>query len=168
MKTCLIAAALATATVVRADEEVTEDAVVVDDVFSVPSTGAAFVETFQEDPFQGRWVQSTNEKYTGQAWDWGAAKAASGKYLADKVSHFTHISTTHPLPLPPPSSSAKAVNTQSTKLSFLYSPTIKKNNVFFCLCVVVDGRFVRFRCNRLHCRLHLPLLTHCYTARIHT
>jgi hypothetical protein len=76
----------AIAGVARADDDAGEEAVV-EEVFSVPSTeGAAFVETFQEDPFDGRWLESTAEAYKGQTWEWGTAKEASGKYVADKVS----------------------------------------------------------------------------------
>ena len=89
MKTFAVTALLATASIATADEEVdaTEE---VDETFTVPSTdGAAFVETFQSDPFgEGRWVESTGAAYEGQEWSWETAKAASGKYIEDKVRVF--------------------------------------------------------------------------------
>ena len=88
-KTFTLATTLATA-LVHASEDVAEEESAVPEVFSVPSTeGAAFVETFQNDPFDGRWVKSGDDTYAGQTWDWGAPKAASGKYVADKVSVLT-------------------------------------------------------------------------------
>lgn len=81
-----LASTLATALVHASDDTVEEESAV-PEVFSVPSTeGAAFVETFQNDPFDGRWVKSGDDTYAGQTWDWGAPKTASGKYVADKVS----------------------------------------------------------------------------------
>ena len=97
MKTFAVTALLATASIATADEEAdaTEE---VDETFTVPSTdGAAFVETFQSDPFGafvenrkigGRWVESTGAAYEGQEWSWETAKASSGKYIEDKVRVF--------------------------------------------------------------------------------
>ena len=89
MKTFAVTALLATASIATADEEAdaTEE---VDETFTVPSTdGAAFVETFQSDPFgEGRWVESTGAAYEGQEWSWETAKASSGKYIEDKVRVF--------------------------------------------------------------------------------
>ena len=99
-KTFTLATTLATA-LVHASEDVAEEESAVPEVFSVPSTeGAAFVETFQNDPFDGRWVKSGDDTYAGQTWDWGAPKAASGKYVADKVSVLT--ATGYPLLRPSP------------------------------------------------------------------
>lgn len=54
-------------------------------VFSVPeSTGHAFLETFQEDPFESsRWVESTDSSYDGQKWTHGPAKDATEAFEAN-------------------------------------------------------------------------------------
>lgn len=56
--------------------------------FSVPdTTGAAFVETFQTDPFEtGRWTKSADTTYDGQEWTFGAPDGVEGKYKDDTVS----------------------------------------------------------------------------------
>ena len=88
MKSALI---LTLAAVCHAEDTDNTEEVVVDDVFTVPSTdGAAFVETFQTNPFDGRWVESTADAYKGSEWAWETAKASSGKYVADKVSYNTY------------------------------------------------------------------------------
>lgn len=85
MKTALIASlALPYAAVAEENDESTE----VVDVFTVPdASGAAYVETFQTDPFEdGRWVKSSDSKYEGQEWDFGAPNGVKGKYQDDTVS----------------------------------------------------------------------------------
>ena len=56
--------------------------------FSVPeSTGHAFLETFQEDPFDSsRWVESSDSSYDGQKWTHGPAKDATEAFEANLVS----------------------------------------------------------------------------------
>lgn len=153
-KTFTLATTLATA-LVHASEDVAEEESAVPEVFSVPSTeGAAFVETFQNDPFDGRWVKSGDDTYAGQTWDWGAPKAASGKYVADKVSVL----------LPPfsPSSFVLLPATRSfprTTVTNIQS-SIKYILVWTLACVLhVDC------CNGLLWSLALPLLIHCSPAR---
>ena len=84
MKTALIASlALPYAATAEENEEPAEV-----DVFTVPDTsGAAYVETFQTDPFEdGRWVKSSDSMYEGQEWNFGAPSGVQGKYQDDTVS----------------------------------------------------------------------------------
>ena len=89
----------------RADAEEGET---VKETFSVPkSTGHAFLETFQDDPFS-RWTESSDSSYDGQKWAHEARKETSDFYAADMVSidanmlsyrHFSfvrHFSPTQP------------------------------------------------------------------------
>ena len=58
----------------RADAEEVET---VKETFSVPaSTGHAFLETFQDDPFS-RWTESSDSSYDGQKWAHEARKETS-------------------------------------------------------------------------------------------
>ena len=134
MKHFAVTALLATASIATADEEA-DASEEVDETFTVPSTdGAAFVETFQSDPFgEGRWVESTGAAYEGQEWSWETAQAASGKYIEDKVRFSSRSMNLVLFFTPPPRvklfasfQSAKAVNIQSSsrfsskqKLSFV-------------------------------------------------
>ena len=105
MKSAAILCLFATG-VARADDAAAAAAAAEEDApepFTVPDTaGAAFVETFQTDPFDGRWVESTDAAYDGQSWGWGPPKDAAGKYEADTVSppHFIR-GDSFSLPCPP-------------------------------------------------------------------
>ena len=58
----------------------------VEETFSVPeSTGHAFLETFQDDPFS-RWIESSDSTYDGQKWAHEARKESSEFYKSDLVS----------------------------------------------------------------------------------
>ena len=85
MKTALIASlALPFASAEDGEEPAAEV-----ELFSVPDTkGAAFVETFQTDPFEtGRWSKSSDSSYEGQEWTFGAPDGVDGKYKDDTVSY---------------------------------------------------------------------------------
>lgn len=61
-----------------------DETVEVEETFSVPeSTGHAFLETFQDDPFS-RWVESSDSTYDGQKWVHEARQDTSEFYASDK------------------------------------------------------------------------------------
>ena len=63
-----------------------EEVETVKETFSVPaSTGHAFLETFQDDPFS-RWTESSDSSYDGQKWAHEARKETSDFYATDMVS----------------------------------------------------------------------------------
>lgn len=60
-----------------------EEGKTVEETFSVPeSTGHAFLETFQDDPFS-RWIESSDSTYDGQKWAHEARKETSEFYKSD-------------------------------------------------------------------------------------
>merc|ERR1711871_1703132 len=60
-----------------------EEVETVKETFSVPaSTGHAFLETFQDDPFS-RWTESSDSSYDGQKWAHEARKETSDFYATD-------------------------------------------------------------------------------------
>ena len=64
-----------------------EEGKTVEETFSVPeSTGHAFLETFQDDPFS-RWIESSDSTYDGQKWAHEARKETSEFYKSDLVSN---------------------------------------------------------------------------------
>ena len=85
--TCVLAASAVTLGAVRAEESDGADA---KKVFSVPeSTGHAFLETFQANPFdkEGQmWIESKDATYEGQKWSHGPRTESSEFYKADTVS----------------------------------------------------------------------------------
>lgn len=82
--TCVLAASAVTLGAVRAEESDGADA---KKVFSVPeSTGHAFLETFQANPFdkEGQmWIESKDATYEGQKWSHGPRTESSEFYKAD-------------------------------------------------------------------------------------
>jgi hypothetical protein len=86
MKTAIIASLALPA--LAEDAAAPDAAAAAAEEFSVPdTTGAAFVETFQTDPFEtGRWTKSADTTYEGQAWTFGAPEGVEGKYKDDTVS----------------------------------------------------------------------------------
>lgn len=90
--TAICMAALLVCAPVWAEEAEEADEV---EVFSVPDVpGYGFLETFQDDPFQGRWVESSDKTYDGQSWGWEAPKGVEGVYADDMVSWFA---ASHPV-----------------------------------------------------------------------
>ncbi len=68
-----------------------DETVEVEETFSVPeSTGHAFLETFQDDPFS-RWVESSDSTYDGQKWVHEARQDTSEFYASDKVSCYLYL-----------------------------------------------------------------------------
>ena len=68
-----------------------DETVEVEKTFSVPeSTGHAFLETFQDDPFS-RWVESSDSTYDGQKWVHEARQDTSEFYASDKVSCYLYL-----------------------------------------------------------------------------
>ena len=68
-----------------------DETVEVEETFSVPeSTGHAFLETFQDDPFS-RWVESSDSTYDGQKWVHEARQDSSEFYASDKVSCYLYL-----------------------------------------------------------------------------